>query len=238
MAVELRAKAVCTEPRTVHQTQRLARFYDQVNSPFTLLFMVLIGDCCQLSWLQWQILTQHAADPEVKHLFSKNDLIIRTILSKQQRMKGRVKCRGQSAGKLHCCCKRDIKLCSPCVVIDNETGCENNKEIKERARQGGGGEERMRQGTAIIDGSDSARAETWSFVWKRGSERKTRWYTDRAVCRWSWRPARLSMRGPIYHCGCWPCHWWRHEAQGSRLESRAGISTMVGDSNLCNLVKH
>lgn len=58
MAEELSAKAAFIEARTVHQTQRLARFYDQVISPFTLLFMVLMADCCQLSGLQWLILTR------------------------------------------------------------------------------------------------------------------------------------------------------------------------------------
>lgn len=66
-----------TEPRTVYQTQRPAGFYGQVISPFTLLFMVLMADCCQLSWLQWAILTQRqsAADPKVKHLYSRNDTL-------------------------------------------------------------------------------------------------------------------------------------------------------------------
>lgn len=77
MAVELRAKAVFIESRTVHQTQRLARLYDQVISPFALLFMVVMADCCQLSWLLWLILTQATCcgDSKIKHLHSKNDTL-------------------------------------------------------------------------------------------------------------------------------------------------------------------
>ena len=58
---------------------------------------------------------------------------------------------------------------SPCIGVDNETGCEENKELNE----GGQGEWRR---AVIIDGSRRAMAEMRSFVSRRergrGEERE------------------------------------------------------------------